>query len=484
MTVPDPETEGTPPRYPEDAEEPLGLETYLRSDDRGEGLQDRTPFFEGRDEPLQGFEDVIANVSEGIRAGQTLVVQGAPGAGKSALLEECVDRLVRRSSAEGLLWVPVRVTADEFEDPMDIHRRIRGMLAEYTGDKNLVERRRIASSGFQIGAMIEGSGGHISRSKTYEPGSPPTYKDLNAELAKKYPEARILLLLDEAQNLTKKGETSKVVPALQQGGFGIPAVLACFGLSDTEETLMGLGLSRPGRERKFNLLPLSDDEVRASVQRAFGYFGEDTPVPDPWADEAVQASSGWPQHMKVAVLEAIREASRAKKEKRDPVWPEQRISEAKRNYYSARLVVAGPEYGSLYAELARFGEVPLEKEQIQSLYGSYVRSQRAKYPDYDPPAFNEFLRKTVHAGVLSDTSEGYVIPIPSFRNYIEDRFSLPKPSLRALYERGSSTIKSLFGFNRRPELPAPSPRLPEQTQEGPPKDPSAAKPKDDSDPSP
>ena len=482
MTVPGPETEETPPRYPEDAEEPLGLETYLRSDDHGEGLQDRTPFFEGRDDPLRGFEDAIANVSEGVQGGQTLVVQGAPGAGKSALLEECVDRLVRRSSAEGELWVPVRVKAADFEDPVDIHRRIRGMLSEYTGDKSLVERRKLASASYQLGATFMGSGGHISRGKTYETGSPPNFEFSNAALAQAYPEARILLLLDEAQNLTGEGKTSKVVPDLQQGGFGMPAVLACFGLSDTEETLMGLGLSRPGRERKFNLLPLSDDEVRTSAERAFRHFGEDTPVPDPWAIKTVQSSSGWPQHMKVAVLEAIREASGAKRENRAPVWPEQRISEAKRDYYGARLVAAGPEYGSLYAELARFGEVPLEKEQIQSLFGAYVRSQRAEDPDYESVGFDEFLRKTVHAGVLSNTSEGYIIPIPSFRDYIEDRFVPPKPSLRALYERGSSTLKSLFGFSRRPELPAPAPRLPEQPQEGPPKDPSGVEPKDGSDP--
>ena len=203
MATPDPEAENPPPRYPEDAEEPLGLDPYLRSDDRAEGFHGRTPFFEGRDEPLQAFDLVIKAVSAGRFSDQTMVFQGAPGAGKSALLEECVDRLVRRSSRAGEILVPVRVTADDFEDPVDLHRRIQGALAEYTAAESLAERRRIAS-------MI------------FAPTSPPDIADPNEPLGLAYPEARILLLLDEAQNLRDEGKTAGIVQRLQQGALSMP----------------------------------------------------------------------------------------------------------------------------------------------------------------------------------------------------------------------------------------------------------------------
>ena len=67
---------------------PPPLEEWLLRSDRADRY--REPFFRGRVAEYEAFRRGVRALAGGVVGGQTLVFQGAPGAGKSALMHECI----------------------------------------------------------------------------------------------------------------------------------------------------------------------------------------------------------------------------------------------------------------------------------------------------------------------------------------------------------------------------------------------------------
>ncbi len=97
--------------------EPLPLEIWLKRTDRSEA--GREPFFRGREEEYGVYRSAVTSLSEGIVGGGTMVFQGAPGAGKSALMEECMEA-VRRHSTPEAPWVAVAIRPETLKSAVDV----------------------------------------------------------------------------------------------------------------------------------------------------------------------------------------------------------------------------------------------------------------------------------------------------------------------------------------------------------------------------
>ncbi|MXW33037.1 MAG: ATP-binding protein [Rhodothermaceae bacterium] len=76
-------------------------------------ISDRGPaeYFHGRTQILCDFEDLLRRVRKG-ENGTTFLIQGTPGAGKTALLYECEKRAIAyewdvTNIEVGALWDPV-----------------------------------------------------------------------------------------------------------------------------------------------------------------------------------------------------------------------------------------------------------------------------------------------------------------------------------------------------------------------------------------
>ena len=98
---------------------PLPLETWLDQTDRSE--VGREPFFRGRDAEFDVFRRAAGSLHDGRVGGGTMVFQGAPGAGKSALMEECLEA-VRRHSTPEAPWVAVALNPDILKSPVAVVR--------------------------------------------------------------------------------------------------------------------------------------------------------------------------------------------------------------------------------------------------------------------------------------------------------------------------------------------------------------------------
>ncbi len=97
--------------------DPLPLEVWLKRADRAES--GREAFFRGRDAEYDIFRSAVASLSEGIVGNGTMVFQGAPGAGKSALMAECVEA-VRCHSTTDDPWVAIVIKPDTLQSAVDV----------------------------------------------------------------------------------------------------------------------------------------------------------------------------------------------------------------------------------------------------------------------------------------------------------------------------------------------------------------------------
>jgi len=86
--------------------DPLPLNLWLDDTDRAE--VGREPFFRGRDKEYRVFQKAANMLDAGRVGGGTMIFQGAPGAGKTALMQECMEA-VRLHSTPDQPWVAASI---------------------------------------------------------------------------------------------------------------------------------------------------------------------------------------------------------------------------------------------------------------------------------------------------------------------------------------------------------------------------------------
>lgn len=94
------------------------------------------PFFSGREDELSVFRRVLAQLDLGMLADATYVVEGPPGAGKTALMAQCIGEVAGRApTPEGRQWLPVIIDAGNANTPMALGRAIDRAIAERLADQ-------------------------------------------------------------------------------------------------------------------------------------------------------------------------------------------------------------------------------------------------------------------------------------------------------------------------------------------------------------
>ena len=406
--------------------DPLPLETWLDQTDRSE--VGREPFFRGRDAEFNVFRKAAGSLHDGRVGGGTMVFQGAPGAGKSALMEECMEA-VRHHSTPEVPWVAVAMDPSSLESPIDViealveaanteSERLRDMASGTSMVKvldDLLDRgrklyRELSERGG--GAFGLSVGGRRDESVT----AGRAFRKA-AQLLGKY---HIVVCVDEAQNTPVSGNTKGVMGCLHRDPQGIPLVAAFFGLSDTQNVLRDCGLSRFARGRVVTLDPMPHDDSACAIRSVFDAYGftgtqEGREV---WVNRLAELSQGWPQHINsvaVAACDIIRtNGGRIGSGHLDEAMAA--AEEYKREYYAGRLA-AGTQDPGLYKQVALAAESSpggiLSRPVLKGLILSALENSQGN--------FDEFLTNALHVGLLAQTKHlpyHYQIPIPSFGDYL------------------------------------------------------------------
>lgn len=409
--------------------EPLELERWLRRTDRAE--VGREPFFRGRDAEYATFRNAVISLKRGDIGGGTVIFLGAPGAGKTALMGECMEAVRLHSTPEDP-WVVVSIKPESLSSSLEVVMLlVEAVNLESERLSNLSSDRmaKKLKSLFNIGQKPyeeiseRGAGlGHFSvgpKSKTdYAIKAHAQRVFQNAvELLKDF---RLVVFVDEAQNTPDSPSTRGVLDCLHDPPSKIPLVIVFFGLNDTEDKLERCGLSRLPDERIANLRLLSDVETSDAIRSMFDVYEFSGLQKDQeaWVERLTELSQGWPQHINRVAVAAARvifdNGGKVEESLLEKALEDGRMR--KNDYYARRLQKCSAYSSLLFKQIAQ-----ALKNKPDGISRSELFRMSQSALSETKSSFDEFLMDALHAGVLTPTAQlpdHYQIPIPSFGDYL------------------------------------------------------------------
>lgn len=361
----------------------------------------KAEFFHGRESILRTFHKECARAVK-TNGGTTILIEGAPGAGKSAVLSECADRAARNG-----WFVATRMVPSAFSDVTQMRKQM-GQLRYF----------QVKDSTFGFKALM----GLTTISSVTRPVD---------ALGKDGPP--LLLVLDEAQYLRTlsaraidddaRATAIETILLIHNGLLQRPLMLLAGGLGTTTKVFSDLGISRFGKRRRVELGSMKPEAERALLHDWMTLRAKAQGDPTPWIDAIMRETHGWPHHIMSyvdGVMEHLPDA--------DGVMSSQRLQ---------RVLASGREGCTEYylertddfnaVELAALvGAFPSGQPGATTSYQTIMASLAAAFParpsahqqDIAARLFDRALEK----GVLSKQGSQYVIPIPSMHSWLEREF--------------------------------------------------------------
>ena len=441
----------------------VSAEVFVTNKDRTQVTGRGVPFFSGREAEVRVFRRVANALLLGQQGNATVVVEGPPGAGKSALMAQFMEemRSFPPAGSAGRRWLPVEIDAEAAESPAviadEIDRAIVGRLAkgllssggegqEGTGDPsglvkrlgeywgaglNAAKARSMAREfldrggsvlGFSLGASREGP----PRTLAQAAGRRPAWHSW-----------QIVLLIDEAQGI-EPGQPHAgrgTLSALHKGTVKAPISFCAFGLPGVLAALGEVNVSRLTSGRTIHLAGLDDTAAQHTANRCLNALGVANAAP--WREAVLTRSANWPQHLGIYLTEAIEQIRAASPNEMDArranLAAAMRLGDKRRmEYYEqrmARLCLRRGEFEEVARELAPFLREHGGKVSYSNLLNR-VSEIAATTPSLYGAGATQFMRDAEHAGLLSVSSApgGRVcsMPIPSFGRYLSGE---PLPDL-------------------------------------------------------
>ena len=417
-----------------------GLREFQITDDR-----ELTPFFVGRTDVIADIENNCLRrfknwqlSKPAAMAGATRLIQGAPGAGKTAILDFLTERWRENPKAPFTVRANAKVLADESL----LAAKIAGAMASGAG------RKPPLTYGTHTGSTVGLPLTQFTREKSAATEARLDSWDALCVAVEAESWARpVCLLVDEVQNVDGR---AAALQTLHEGDRRLPVMAVVAGLANSREKLRQAGISRFAEGGVHILWPLSPSEAARSAGMFLEHFrvqGQDG-VTSAYARLIAEDSRGWPQHLHNGLRALARALVAAKGDllsvKKEDVLD--RSAEYRRKYYEARLTPKLKASALLLANvMRRTGEHGAPRDEFCNLVESCSREGR-KIMERLPGgmAATDFVDHLIEVGVLHEDSGNVRCPVPSFRQYIIDRDRLARLRLRELPESDPYPLPSPF----------------------------------------
>ena len=421
------------------------IEKFGRRSDKNEAV-----FFVGRKDIIAGIESTVAEIENriksetsetGLQPGmvlcnqETWLIQGAPGAGKSALLAHLKNIWATRKNGP----VVVEIDPNNLRNESFVTRKIANSIIPQQGAK-LLNTVRAIEAGFGVNFAIEAEG----KVTDIEQASDLVLEDLaqlysedaftvckrllNGDSPKRPKLRPIVVMVDEVQ--TFEQEDVALLRNLHNGRHGLPILAVLYGLAYSKSKLAAERISRfdtsGGQSHVQTLGALEAGEAAESVHAMLdGYRikGRDnTNLPEKigeWCND-------WPHHLfhymvglvnqlKFNYLDLARVDEAAVRSFGD---------RCRLQYYNDRLDNSPiSDCEKLLADVARLiGPNGCKRGEIINLLNKH-RWVEDEYLTTMPEGMKplEFIEAMVVAGMVHRVATTVTIPIPSFRQYLIDR---------------------------------------------------------------
>ena len=397
------------------------IEYFSSSEDRS-----YPPVFVGRKQEL-GIVDrncrfALAKHRQGDRTGgHLLLFRGAPGAGKSSLLEH-LEKTWRQANDPAVIYAPRNMLLDSAELVRHIGERVM--------PKKVRKLARITRSSVRAGIRPEGTGIEGSATRETQAGRIRFEK-----LAKLNPKKRwdrpVCLLIDEIQDVGENHEDC--LNELHLGEHGLPIVTICAGLGNSAEMMQRAISPRLADDNLLTLGALLPDEVQSCVKRMFDRCrvvyspGEWEPI----AAGIAKRSEDWPQHVRTetaALFGGLLESRGILGKVNLAAVRQQAVDKRKANY-SLRQSGAMGERPSLAPNILKaIPESGISRDSALRLI-----AEQAKPPGPGIPALpsgmdaDKFLNHLIRQGIFQPEPGGMLsLPIPSLRQWLIDSIEVPQ----------------------------------------------------------
>ncbi len=376
----------------------------ILEDDRGPAT-----FFHGREQELRTFEKRLGSARQS-NGGTVFLIQGAPGAGKTALLHECGGR----AEADG--WRVAVIRSDALYDP----DALAGAVGMSYATKTTVHRETGWRAGLSsVAALFR----HRAKSQSSEYAGLTTDRVLKEAATSN----GLVLVLDEVQTLGKAIGTPYDLPMthnlaqIHNGQVGAPVILLAGGLGTSEGVFGSFGVTRFMHDCVCQLGRLSSAAERAVIRdwlvKAGGAHG-DLEYLTHWLDTIAAECNGWPQHIQVYAPQAARWLYECGGGLTADV-PIEVLAQGHRRkvkYYESRLV--GLERGDRKAVANLLGQVgkgsTLEKSDLVAAFSG----------NRTPEAAHAVFQHVLHKGVVTESPAGlFEVPIPSMHTWLVQEYA-------------------------------------------------------------
>ncbi len=363
-----------------------------------------TPYFHGRAQILYDFKDLVRRAKDTVEGRTTFLIQGAPGAGKTALLD------VLSADARAQSWNVASIKIKDLYDPIS--------MAQSLGESYVTDKQYAANVG------IHGLGGGYSRNVA-------GYSSVDGLLKEEAPKEGLILVLDEAHRMNKipvdserHTITGDTLDVIHNGRIGRPVILLVAGLGPTGEAFSSLGISRFKGGCFVELGALGKDSERAVIKDWLVKEGGAKGDPTPWIHQIAKKTHGWPQHISGYGDAAAKQIQSDRGEMTaaglDVVL---RVgAERRETYYRHRAKGIDRKERCSLARLIQTVSINdgLDQREIVEFLSREYGEVEAK----------DLFKRAVARGVLHSQDEVYSIPIPSMQtwlisNYARERIETP-----------------------------------------------------------
>ncbi len=357
----------------------------------------RAKYFHGRKRILRDFNELVERATQA-DSGTTFLIQGAPGAGKTALLCKCGELV------KDLGWKTVEVNpralwnSDELLHSLGLGKR-----------PGVTEASAEVGAGSLVRAGIKSGLPARTTLEILRGGDDP-----------------LLLRLDEAQMLQttisplppdQYGIATGLLNAIHNGRLDRPVILIAAGLGPTTKTFESLGISRFAKRCRVELGALGKEAERAVLRDWLTEDGKATGDTTAWIDAIAKETHGWPQHilsyvepaldqlhadktvMTAEGLNAVLEAGRA----------------GRTAYYKQRAEGFPEEERQSLARL--FSEISVgESVQLREIMSFLIQ-------EYSQDKADALFRRAEEKGIIDQRDGRYVIPIPSMHDWLVSNYA-------------------------------------------------------------